>query len=212
MFKFSPRFRLAHRLKGPQDAILSLSCSENARFLAAAGYNGVSVWELDTSSPVVVPEQYNAPKSSKYMPTASVWLYLQNPDTHVLLLGTLEGEIIAWKWNQSGEIFEHFGRATMTTAQVTSMDVGTTNISSGNTRIVAAFADHTVAVWDFTAHGSFQKVFSVALNEAFLPKAVFFEKRTHHIYAFALDKGAVAILSRTDGSVLWQKNAAHEST
>ncbi|KAL0064991.1 hypothetical protein AAF712_007982 [Marasmius tenuissimus] len=211
MFNFSPKFRLAHKLEGPQDAVLSLSCSENARFLTATGYNGVAVWELETLTPVVVPEQYGAPKSSRYMPTACAWLYLQSPDTHVLLLGTV-GEVIAWRWNESKKIFEPFGRATTTWAQVTSMDVGATDISSGNTCVVAAFADHTVTVWDFTPDGTFQEALSVTLNETFLPKAVFLEKKTHHIYTFALDGGKVALLSRTDGSVLWQKKAAHEFT
>ncbi|KAL0064353.1 hypothetical protein AAF712_008653 [Marasmius tenuissimus] len=213
MFRLSPQFRLTHKFEGPQDAVLSLSCSENARFLAASGFNGVAVWEVDTLSPVVVPEKFIAPRKSKYMPSACTWIYFQNPGTYILLLGTLEGKLLAWKWNKSRKALEAFGQATATTpAQVTSIHVESPSTSSGGTRVVAAFADHTAAVWKLKSHGTFKHVYTVTLPHDFLPKAVFFERETGHVYAFALNGGAVALLSRKDGSVLWRKDAAPEST
>ncbi|KAF8825127.1 hypothetical protein HHX47_DHR7000387 [Lentinula edodes] len=44
-----------------------------------------------------------APQNPKYVITASVWVYFQKNKRHVLLLGTMRGDIILWVWNDDNK-------------------------------------------------------------------------------------------------------------
>lgn len=109
-------------LQGPRDAVVSLAFSVKAKFLSAAGnglhmslhplfltrnksgYSGVCVWDLSTFSTTPLPHMLFAPQNPKYVITTSVWVYFQKNKRHVLLLGSMRGDIILWDWNNETKV------------------------------------------------------------------------------------------------------------
>ncbi|KAJ3927700.1 MAG: WD40-repeat-containing domain protein [Lentinula lateritia] len=139
------------QLTGPRDAVLSLAFSAKAKFLSAAGYSGVCVWDLATSTSPPLPHMLFAPQNPKYIITASVWIYFQKNNRHVLILGSMRGDILLWDWNEEARRFNLLYRVhpmNDTQDEILSIDVYEHEVASGRIgRVVASTANQYVSIW-----------------------------------------------------------------
>ncbi|KAL0060291.1 hypothetical protein AAF712_012914 [Marasmius tenuissimus] len=198
---YPPSFEIWKTLQGAQNAILSVKFSPDGKFLCAAGYNGVSVWELESGASVDLPRRGSSPTKTKYIYTTSGWIYYEDHHHHVLSLGSLEGDVIAWDWNKKKSAFEstRTGLPVVASNQVTSIDILQPSFSHKGRAAISHY-DHTVSVWKIPSEGDFIKVFSVDLG--FIPRTVAFDSITKHVYAFALNGGNISLLHSTSGKVV----------
>ncbi|KAJ3848680.1 hypothetical protein EV368DRAFT_86369 [Lentinula lateritia] len=136
------QYQALSTLTGPRDAVVSLAFSAKAKFLSAAGYSGVFVWDLSTSTPTPLPHMLFAPQNPKYVITTSIWVNFQKNKRHVLLLGSMRGDIILWDWNDDAKSFQLLYRVPPIESvedEILSMDVYEQDIASGRIgRVVAA--------------------------------------------------------------------------
>lgn len=115
-------------LSGIPNGILSVSFSANGQFLAAtsmsfmssilsilswinfSGYGTIRIWDLSLSPPATVPTPNltNLPESDKdpkYIFTSSTWLFFQKTNSHLLVFGTLRGDIHFWSSDKDGKVW-----------------------------------------------------------------------------------------------------------
>ncbi|KAJ3716691.1 WD40-repeat-containing domain protein [Lentinula raphanica] len=198
-------------LHGMRDAVLSVSFSAGGKFVAATGYGGVSVWDLCTAALVPLPQLKYTPQNPKYVVSSSTWLYFSKTKTHVLVLGTLRGDLMLWKYDPEGKEFQILHRFPSVNAmrQVISLDVYRREVSSGRRgRIAALFIDGCVTVWALTAVGDCTQVFSCNLEDMFLPKVVRFCGNTRDVFVFARSGGLIVRLDYKTGQVKKRKSHA----
>ncbi|KAJ3809721.1 WD40-repeat-containing domain protein [Lentinula aff. lateritia] len=198
------------RLMGPRDAVLSLAFSAKAKFLSAAGYSGVCVWDLATSTSPPLPHMLFAPQNPKYVITASVWIYFQKNNHHVLILGSMRGDILLWDWNEEARRFNLLYRVhpmNDTQDEILSIDVYEHEVASGRIgRVVASTANQYVSVWTLSSSGEFSKVFSTTLDHDLKPKTVKMCKKTRDIFVFPLYGGEILCLDYKTGSIKSRKS------
>ncbi|KAJ3927491.1 MAG: hypothetical protein NXY57DRAFT_1042384 [Lentinula lateritia] len=97
------------KFTGPCDAVISLAFSAKGKFLAAAGYSGVYVWNLSTCASTPLPHMLFAPQNPKYVINAAVWVYFHKNNQHILLLGSMQGDIILWNWDDDSQMLSSSG-------------------------------------------------------------------------------------------------------
>ncbi|KAL0575486.1 hypothetical protein V5O48_006490 [Marasmius crinis-equi] len=201
----NPNFELFATLQGARDAVLSVGFSSQAKFISATGFNGVNIWSLDTLLPVVLPRKGSLPTKSRYIYSASAWVFFENDCRHVLLLGSLEGEIVAWDWNDKREVFEPTRPAVSTgQSQITSIDVFQPSFG-GRARVAVGHESCQVSVWKLPPEGAFVMIFNIDLG--FIPRTVIFDCLTNRIFAFAMTGSRVIQLSSKSGKVTWSNDA-----
>ena len=77
---------------------------------------------------------------------------------------------------------------------ILAIDVYRAQVPTGRRgRVVAAAADHSVRVFSLSATGQWDTVFSVSLEEGFLPRAVHFRRGTRVIFVFSWAGGGVYV-------------------
>ncbi|KAL0572176.1 hypothetical protein V5O48_009789 [Marasmius crinis-equi] len=199
-------FELFTTLQGARDAVLSVRFSLQARFVSATGFNGVNVWSLDSLLPVALPRKGSLPTKPRYIYPASAWVYFEEHGRHVLLLGSLEGEIAAWDWNEKRAIFEPARPAVSAghSKQITSIDVSQPSFG-GRARVAVGHENCQVSVWKLPLEGSFIKILNVDLG--FIPRTVLFDCLTNRIFAFAMAGSRIVQLSSKSGKITWSSNA-----
>ncbi|KAH7878358.1 WD40-repeat-containing domain protein [Lentinula edodes] len=199
-------------LQGPRDAVVSLAFSVKAKFLSAAGYSGVYVWDLSTFTSAPLPHMLFAPQNPKYVIMASVWVYFQKNKRHILLLGSMRGDIILWDWNNETKSFQLLYRVPPMENkedEILSMDVYEHDIASGRIgRVVASTANRCISVWTLTSSGEFSKIFSTVLDEGVNPKTVCMCKITRDIFVFPFYGGEIHCLDYKTGAVKHRKSHA----
>ncbi|KAJ3779028.1 WD40-repeat-containing domain protein [Lentinula raphanica] len=198
-------------LHGMRDAVLSISFSAKGKFVAATGYGGVAVWDLSTTLPISLPRLKYSPQNPKYVISTSTWLYFSKPKTYILVLGTLRGDIMLWKWSSEGNEFQnlHCFPSVNATRQVLSLDVHRREVSPGRRgRIAAVFIDGTVAVWALSASGECTQVFSINLEASFLPKVARLCPNTRDVFVFSRSGGLIQRLDYKTGNVKQSKSQA----
>lgn len=45
-----------------------------------------------------------APQNPKYVITAAVWVYFHKNNRHILLLGSMRGDVILWNWTEESQV------------------------------------------------------------------------------------------------------------
>ncbi len=76
------------------------------------------------------------------------------------------------------------------------MDIDEVQVPAGRRgHMAVAAADRSVRVFALSATGEWSTVFSITLEEGFLPKAVCFSKSPRVIYAFSKTGGHVYVVS-----------------
>ncbi|KAJ3769382.1 WD40-repeat-containing domain protein, partial [Lentinula raphanica] len=199
-------------LTGPRDAILSLAFSAKAKFLSAAGYSGVLIWDLSTSTSVStpLPHMLFAPQNPKYVITASAWIYFQKTNRHVLIIGSMRGDILLWDWTEETKAFNLLYRVSPINDsfdEILSIDIHEQDVASGRIgRVVASTANRLVSVWTLTSSGEFSKVFTTTLDANLKPKTVRMCKKTRDIVVFPLYGGEIVRLDYKTGAVKSRKS------
>ncbi|KAK7019367.1 hypothetical protein VNI00_018111 [Paramarasmius palmivorus] len=204
---FSREYKAVKTLSGVQNAVLSLSFSTGGLFLAAAGLDGLTVWDLRTLTQTLIPEKYNSPKDPNWKVSVLSWIFFEKGSRHVLLLGGMKGDLTAWHWNDTRRVFEHFARASpnAATEQIMSIDVYHSQITSKRAATVAiSCVDGSVAVWKLSSVGDFTLAFSTVPDPNIMPKVVKFDK-DRNLHVFAYTAGTLLCLDRT-GKVKSSRN------
>ncbi|KAJ3833536.1 WD40-repeat-containing domain protein [Lentinula raphanica] len=200
------------RLTGPRDAVLSLAFSAKAKFLSAAGYSGVFVWDLSNSTSVStpLPHMLFAPQNPRYVITASAWIYFQKTKRHVLIIGSMRGDILLWEWTEEAKAFNLLYRVNPiddSLDEILSIDIHDQDVASGRIgRVVASTSNRLVSVWTLTSSGGFSKVFTITLDDGLKPKTVRMCKTTRDIFVFPLYGGEIIRLDYKTGAVKSRKS------
>ncbi|KAF5342751.1 hypothetical protein D9758_015908 [Tetrapyrgos nigripes] len=182
------QYRTLSTLRGHRDAILSLSFSLDSNFLAVVGLHGVSVYNLSSvpaGARVTTSHIPANPLDPKNLFTTSTWFFCENGNCHILITGTMSGDIHLWEWRSDNEAFETFAKVTATLngaedevpdGQATALDVYESQIAEGrHGRIAASFDSRVVTVWSISiASKELTKIFRVVMEESFLPASVKF--------------------------------------
>ncbi|KAE9383058.1 WD40 repeat-like protein, partial [Gymnopus androsaceus JB14] len=206
----SSKYEHLSTLQGAQDAVLSVSFSPDGKFVAATGFNGVCVWDMKTFSSVALPFTFSPQKTARDVFPISGWLYFKTNSQHVLLLGSLDGDIHAWDWNADRNVGALLAPQSPA-QQVMSMDLYQTEIDVGHrARIAAAFSDGSILLWTLSADGEFRHKYTVKLDSSFLPKAVRFDAATRNLYVFSMNGGKITLLDHATGGVIWTKTRGPE--
>ncbi|KAJ3739361.1 hypothetical protein EV360DRAFT_58061, partial [Lentinula raphanica] len=169
-------YQRAATLPGHDDTILSVHFSVNGKYILAtgerllhiclqhsliSGYTGAHVWEVSTSALVELPPIPFPLQNPKYSFTASCWLLFEKNQQHILLLGSMRGDVLVWGCKNQHSVR---APAMKTDKQVCSLEVRETRVPSGrNGRVVFATADSRVKMWSLSAYGDFAQIFSVSL-------------------------------------------------
>jgi hypothetical protein len=92
-----------HWCVGRCDSYVSLSAHSH---LVDLGYGGVIVYQMRNLKPIPTPPKYITPKlqDRNHIVVASAFVYFESTRRHVLVLGTLDGDLIAWNWNSSKRV------------------------------------------------------------------------------------------------------------
>ncbi|KAJ3968600.1 WD40-repeat-containing domain protein, partial [Lentinula raphanica] len=190
-------------LQGARDAVISLSFSPQAKFIAAAGYGGIAIWDLETFDVIPVSSNVYNPRNPRNVCTASAWIHFEQNDRHVLLVGSQEGTLSMLQWTDNHKAFSTVIQVIPESpgSQVLSIDVYQEEISIGRlARIVVATADTRVTVYSLSSSCELKEIYSVLLNDFNLIAAKFC-KRTADIYAFEFDGGGVLRLDDKTGTL-----------
>ncbi|KAE9387023.1 hypothetical protein BT96DRAFT_948685 [Gymnopus androsaceus JB14] len=185
MLRTATRYAQYSTLTGARDAVLSLSFSAHGAFIAATGYDGVRVWDLSfsTSAPILatLPHQVYNPQNPKFVFTASIWLYFERTNSHVLVLGTLRRGYPVLEVQRNREKQRE--------------------VASGSRgRIAAVTMDQCVTVWSLSASDVVTKIFSCKVQD-FVPKAVRFHTESRDLFLFARSGGGIQLLDAKTGQV-----------
>ncbi|GAW06646.1 hypothetical protein LENED_008584 [Lentinula edodes] len=153
-----------------------------------------------------------APQNPKYVITTSIWVYFQKNKRHVLLLGSMRGDIILWDWNNETKSFQLLYRVPPMENkedEILSMDVYEHDIAPGRIgRVVAATANRCISVWTLMSSGEFSKVFSTVLDEGINPKTVRMCKITRDVFVFPFYGGEIHCLDYKTGAIKCRKSHA----
>ncbi|KAJ3719012.1 hypothetical protein C8R42DRAFT_723515 [Lentinula raphanica] len=165
----------------------------HGKFVAATGYGGVSVWDLCTAALVPLPQLKYTPQNPKYVVSSSTWLYFSKTKTHVLVLGTLRGDLMLWKYDPEGKEFQSLHRfpSVNATRQVISLDVYRREVSSGRRGRIAALSSMDVSLFGLS-----------------LPLVVRFCGNTRDVFVFARSGGLIVRLDYKTGQVKKRKSHA----
>ncbi|KAJ3885699.1 WD40-repeat-containing domain protein [Lentinula edodes] len=206
----SSQYQALSTLSGPRDAVVSLAFSGKAKFLSAVGYSGVCVWDLSTSAATPLPHMLFAPQNPKYVITTSVWVYFQKNKHHILVLGSMRGDVILWDWKDDTKSFQLLYRVPPienAEDEILSMDVYEQDIASGRIgRVVAATVNRRVTVWTLSSSGEFAQVFTTVLDPNVNPKTVRMCKITRDIFVFPFYGGEIHCLDYKTGAIKYCKS------
>ncbi|KAJ3740307.1 WD40-repeat-containing domain protein, partial [Lentinula raphanica] len=200
-------YQHAATLRGHGDAILSVCFSVDGKYISATGYTGVHVWEVSTSAVVKLPAIPYASRDPKYAFSASCWLLFEKDQRHVLLLGSMRGDVLVWGCKDQHLGFLPIARAPAANVnkQISSLEVRESRVLNGrNGRIVFASIDGRINMWSLSAAGDFGQIYSVSLAANIVPRAVTFSRRD--VLVFAMTGGTIIQLSSTTGDVMSQRN------
>ncbi|KAJ3723893.1 WD40-repeat-containing domain protein [Lentinula raphanica] len=203
-----PTFQRMATLPGPQDSVHAIAFSADAKYLAAVGKSwpfGIIAWDLRALTHLKTPTKRC--KTRKYLTCA--WLEFKTDSTnsqHVLVLGSLDGQITAWDLNEEDKEFQctrHPAPHIPPEQLILCLDSSTSGAGRAcRGQVVASFADRTVRSWSLFVNGGFNLIFSMEFEEGFLPKTVCIHHETRNIYAFALKGGKRAILHHRSGIII----------
>ncbi|KAJ4492188.1 WD40-repeat-containing domain protein [Lentinula edodes] len=190
-------------LQGARDAVISLSFSPQAKFIAAAGYGGVTVWDLESFEAIPIPNSIYNPRNPDHVYPASAWLHFEQADQYVLLLGSQGGTVSILQWDEKDKVFRSMVRVIPLPSdfQVLSIDVYQAEIAIGKlARVVVATSDNRTTVSSLSSSGEFREIYSVSVQDFTLITARFC-KKTADVYAFELNGGTILRLDDKSGDI-----------
>ncbi|KAJ4489574.1 WD40-repeat-containing domain protein [Lentinula edodes] len=190
-------------LQDSRDAVICLSFSPQAKFIAAAGYGGVTVWDLESFDPIPVPNNIYNPRNPDNVYSACAWLHFEQADRYFLIVGSQEGTVSIMQLEVNDEAFHTTVRVVPEPSgfQVLSIDVYHTEIEIGKlARIAVATADNRTTVYTLSSSGVFREIFSATVEDFSLIAARFC-KKTADIYVFELNGGTIMRLDYKTGDV-----------
>ncbi|KAJ3739840.1 WD40-repeat-containing domain protein [Lentinula detonsa] len=231
-FRSKELYKEPTTLKGPEDAVTALAFSVHGKFLAAVGPGGVNVWNMSThqsvpfsslpvgkfgtSSATSATRATQLPEKGKF--PALAWLYFAQRSLHILLLGTLDGQLQIWDYIDERMTFELNRKIVDITLppgsighkQVLSLDVYPREVAFGShAQIVASYTSRSVLVGTLRADGDFKQRYFTTLEAGFMPKTVRFDKNGN-LLVFSMYGGIVTLLDVQTGYTLWRKSDAPE--
>ncbi|KAL1711803.1 WD40-repeat-containing domain protein [Schizophyllum commune] len=192
-------------LSGQRDGILSLSFSARAKFIAATGYAGVSIWDVAKRQSIPTPPLPSL-LSNKHVYTRSQWLYFEQSNLHVLVLGSKRGDVTLWRWcpDEAAFLFYMSDRHSPHSAEVLSIDILRRSVPCEERgRVAVSTGDNHVTVWmvDDVAHKMRQRFSIEVETPGFCPKTVKFQAVSRTLIAFSERGGLMARFDYDTGKI-----------
>ncbi|KAL1749945.1 WD40-repeat-containing domain protein [Schizophyllum commune] len=178
-------------LTDQKDAVTSLSFSPEGKYIAATGYSGVSIWEIDTQRLMSVPHVDSA---DKRVFTRSAWMSFEGKRL-LLILGSKRGDVTLWFWDDNQDAFIRAKRFRQSQAdtEVLSMDVYEAAVQRDRAgMLVVATADHQVTMWSISSDLQIVQGFSLRTEASCCPQTVRFDTIDHTVIIFAQHGGQIA--------------------
>ncbi|KAK7457780.1 hypothetical protein VKT23_010119 [Stygiomarasmius scandens] len=211
MFKrfFGRSYKKLTTLTGPRDAISSVTFSVDATFVSAAGYGGITIWDLASSTAVTTPYLPYEPHNAQHVYFSSSWMYFEGTDKHVFIVGNMSGQVSIWHFDRVQKAFRAMGNHVVDKdgrSIVMSIDVSEPRVAPGHSgRFVTSTDDGTIAVWALTSTFELANVFKIDLPEDFNPRIVKFARSTRNIFSFSKTGGGFLQLKGEDADYSWSK-------
>ncbi|KAJ3884914.1 WD40-repeat-containing domain protein [Lentinula edodes] len=192
-------------LPGARDAIISIAFSAQAKFVAAVGYGGVAIWDLQTTKlvPLLPHVPYNH-RNPDLVYTACSWLLFEQGDRHCLVLGSQGGKLTIMGWDRDESAFTLICKVDVNQhdSLILSMDIWQSEVSIGRlARVVVATADRRITVYSLSSAGDIKEIFSRVFSDFLLISAKFC-KSTRDVYAFELNGGGIMRLHDKSGDIV----------
>ncbi|KAK7442552.1 hypothetical protein VKT23_016150 [Stygiomarasmius scandens] len=196
-------------LTGSRDAISSVTFSVDGGFVSAAGYGGISIWDLATSAAVSTPHLPYEPHNKQHVYVSSTWMYFEGTDHHVFIVGNMSGQISLWYFDSAQKAFRAAGNQIVDkngTSIVMAIDVSEPSVAPGHSgRIVTSTDDSTIAVWTLTSTFEITNVFKVDPPDGFIPRIVKFARSTRNVFSFSKRGGGFVQLKGETSEYSWDK-------
>ncbi|KAK7459475.1 hypothetical protein VKT23_009458 [Stygiomarasmius scandens] len=210
MFQYFNRsYKNFATLAGPRDAINSVAFAVDGSFVSAAGYGGVTIWDLESSTVVTAPHLPYEPHNAQHMYFSSSWMYFEGTSQHVFIVGNMSGQISLWCFDKAQKAFRTAGNQLVDKSGrsiVMSIDVSEPSVAPGHSgRIVTSTDDATIAVWILTSAFELSNVFKIDPPENFIPRIVKFSRNTRNVFSFSKTGGGFLQLRGEDGDYSWSK-------
>ncbi|KAF5320394.1 hypothetical protein D9758_018867 [Tetrapyrgos nigripes] len=210
-------------LSGPQNAILLVSFSVDGNFVSAAGYSGVTIWDLKISQTVPTPYLPYEPNGRKNVHCSSAWLFFEAAEKHVFIFGDMAGQVTLWHWDGFDHMFCVSGNQSVycnEPEQVMSMDVLQARVPADkDTFFVTSTNDYSVRVWKLDSSLELSNVFKVDLPPNFIPQTVQFSQALCTVFTFSKTGRSFLQLHGKTRELAWIKkegpkriNAEHITT
>ncbi|KAF9032302.1 hypothetical protein BDZ89DRAFT_1131431 [Hymenopellis radicata] len=169
-----PDYRFYQELRGPKDGVCRLAFSHDGHFLAAiteinptTGQGGkVFIWDVTSFLPIPVPDD-------DLHCTVCTWIYLTKVHLYTLVLGSDDGRIVTWNFNERAGKFSNShklpkGSVGSSEAAVISLGVYSDVVNPSRNRARVAFShgnptEPQVSVYALSPADGFVKIFSVKL-------------------------------------------------
>ncbi|KAJ3835969.1 WD40-repeat-containing domain protein [Lentinula raphanica] len=217
LFRSKALYKKLTSLKGPQDAITALAFSIHGKFLAAVGPGGANIWNLSDHQSVPLTSLHGCttgapgatePPEMKGFP-ALAWLYFSQRSRHVLLLGTVGGQLQIWDYIDERLIVNiTLAPGIVGQKQALSVDVYPREVPVGtHAQIVVSYTSRSVLVGHLRADGDFKQRVLITLEDGFMPKTVRFDK-SGNVIVFSMHGGIIVSLDSLTGNILWRKSDA----
>ncbi|THH26687.1 hypothetical protein EUX98_g7500 [Antrodiella citrinella] len=207
-------YKLVATFDGPKDAVLQVAFSSLGAYVAATGYKGVDVWNMSTQTTVTI-DIPDADLNQAY--TTCTWLYFTKACRHVLILGRIDGAVLAWDLNvvDGKEVLRSVRPPAPNTptigheGAVISLDVGSADILEGRRgRVAASFMDKSIIVWAMSPNGGFKLLWK-SEEITYVPKVVRFSGE-RKVWVFATTGGTITTLHSEKGTVSLVQNSGLE--
>ncbi|KAK7448412.1 hypothetical protein VKT23_013676 [Stygiomarasmius scandens] len=206
---FNSSYKKFTTLTGPRDAISSVSFSVDGTFVSAAGYGGITIWDLTSSAAVSTPHLPYEPHNKQHVYVSSAWMYFEGTDVHVFIVGNMSGQVSLWYFDNAQKTFRAAGNQVVDkngTSIVMAIDVSEISIAPGHSgRIVTSTDDSTIAVWTLTSTYEFTNVFKIDPPDGFIPRIVKFARSTRNVFSFSKRGGGFVQLKGETGEYSWDK-------
>nr|GAT43921.1 predicted protein [Mycena chlorophos] len=157
------RHQVLHGHSGP---IFSLLTTEDGRFLASGGSDGMRIWNLDLGEPVKVP-RWSAFLAAS---TAVVWVKRDDSAFEMVISGTQSGRLVCWERKQNGHFEENFVANACDLVEVTGMAY-----DGPSNRLAVCLRSGVAAAYIVRPNG-LTKIFAVDFGDHVVLKAAAFGK------------------------------------
>ncbi|KAF8162227.1 WD40-repeat-containing domain protein [Mycena galopus ATCC 62051] len=188
-------YRLCRALLGHHGAVACLKATEDGRFLASGGPDGVQLWDLQAMRPLQRP----AGAGDRGATTPLLWIRREDEPGEILFYGTQGRLVVCWRQLPNSPIFEESVSFKPTNAaEITGLA-----FDAPSNRLALCHRNTLVQVHNMDHQLNPTAVFSVEIPD-FLPISITFKPATgqyRDVIIFGLHDGRILTLNGQTGEI-----------